>query len=136
MLSDNEKSKEITISESQGDVIGVDVDGNGNIIGKNISVVINEFSEGHGLTLIHPNYFKENTDTEEDFQNWLKGYSFSLPSIYQKKEYRREKVISEIQRKLEEKKKVLLLGKSGTSKSTLLMEIICDYFNQGYKVHV
>ncbi|HXT84693.1 MAG TPA: ATP-binding protein, partial [Verrucomicrobiae bacterium] len=35
---------------------------------------------------------------------------------------------------LEAKKRLLLLGESGTSKTTLLMEIICDYFNEGYKV--
>jgi hypothetical protein len=66
-LSNNDgEDKTITISENQGDIIGVGVSGSGHIIGKNISVVINEYSGGHGLTLIPPNYFKENTDTEED----------------------------------------------------------------------
>jgi tetratricopeptide (TPR) repeat protein len=129
-----ESKREFTVSSNQRDVIGVGVDGNGNIIGKNISIVINEFTEACALTLIPPDYFEENTDTENDFKQWLKGYSFSLPSIYQRMEYRREKVISELKMKLENKRRLLLLGESGTSKSTLLREMICDYFDEGYRV--
>lgn len=56
-------SKIPEIRADKGDVIGVGVDGSGNIIGKNISVVINH-ARGYGLTLIHPNHFKENNDTD------------------------------------------------------------------------
>ena len=35
---------------------------------------------------------------------------------------------------LEKQQRLLLLGESGTSKSTLLMEIVCYYFDKGYKV--
>ena len=95
------------IKENKGDVIGIGVDGNGNIIGKIISVVINEFSQVCGLSFIPPNYFKENTDTEENFNQWKeKGYSFSISSIYQRKEFRREKILNEIKDKLEDKKRL------------------------------
>jgi predicted ATP-dependent serine protease len=30
--------------------------------------------------------------------------------------------------------RLLIVGESGTSKSTILMEIMCDYFDKGYEV--
>ena len=134
--NDNDsKPNSIDIHSNKGDVIGVGVDGNGNIIGKNISVVINEFSQDCGLTLLAPNHFKENVDTIENFSQWReKGYAFSLESIYQRKEFRRKKLLKEIKDKLEDKKRLLLLGDSETSKTTLLMETISDYFDEGYRV--
>ncbi len=102
---------------------------------KNVDIVINELLEDCGITLLSQNHFKENTDTIENFQQWKeKGYSFSLESVYQGKEFRRGRVVNEIKSNLETKKRLLLLGESGTSKTTLLMEIICDYFNEGYTV--
>ncbi|MER5174580.1 MAG: hypothetical protein ABJB76_07270 [Candidatus Nitrosocosmicus sp.] len=118
----------IDIKNNKGDLIGVGIDGNGNIIWKNVSIVI-EFSQDCGLTLLSPNHFIENSDIKEDVEKWKKGFPFSLESIYQGKEYRREKVISKIKDKLEEKRRVLVLGMSGTSKTTLLMELMCNYFN-------
>ena len=50
------------------------------------------------------------------------------------KSYKRQNVIDEIKQKLESKNRLLILGESGTSKSILLMEIICDYFKEGYKI--
>jgi hypothetical protein len=41
----------INIKGVEGDVIGIDVDGNGNIIGKNISVVINQ-AQDYGISLL------------------------------------------------------------------------------------
>ena len=105
------------------------------IIDKNISIVINEFSQDCGLTLLSPDHFKENTDTTHNFKQWKeKDYSFSLESIHQGKEFRRNKVLSEIKHKLEENKRLLLLGEPGTSKTTLMMETICDYIDKGYRV--
>jgi tetratricopeptide (TPR) repeat protein len=124
----------IHISENQGDVIGVGIDGNGNIIGKNVSIVINEFSQDCGLTLLSQNHFKENNDITESVEKWKKGFPFSLESIYQKQEFRRERVVTEIITKLDEKKRLLILGESGTSKTTLLMEILCDCFDNGYMI--
>ena len=51
-------SKKPEIRADHGDIIGVSVEGNGNIIGKDISIVINQ-TLGYGLTLIHPNYWKK-----------------------------------------------------------------------------
>ena len=126
-------SKIPEIRADQGDVIGVGVDGSGNIIGKNISVVINQ-ARGYGLTLLSPNHFIENSNTDPNFEDWKNGFNFTPESIYFKREYRRESVLDEIRRGLEKQQRLLLLGESGTSKSTLLMEIVCYYFDKGYKV--
>ena len=131
-------SNPIEIKENTGDIIGVGIVGSNNKIIKNI-VNINKFIEETysdcGLTLIHPNYFKENTDTEENLKQWRdKGYQLSLEAIFKGEEFRREKMLNEIKDKLENKKRLLILGESGTSKTTLLKEIICDYFRKGYRV--
>ena len=123
-------SKIPEIRADKGDVIGVGVDGSGNIIGKNISVVINQ-ARGYGLTLLSPNYFKENSNTDPNFEDWKNGFNFTPESIYYKREYRRESVLDEIREGLEKQQRLLLLGESGTSKSTLLMEIVCYYFDKG-----
>jgi putative protein kinase ArgK-like GTPase of G3E family len=55
----------------------------------------------------------------------------TLPSVMKGLEYRRDDLLKEIKRKLESSEnnhRLLLLGKPGSSKSTMLMEIICDYF--------
>ncbi len=122
----------INIRDNKGDVIGVGIDGNGNIIGKNI--VIYQVKRDFNLTYLTKNYFKSHSYTDDDFNKWLKGFTLSPSSIYQKREYRREGVISEIKYKLEEKKRLLLLGESGVSKSTLLMEVMCDYLENDYRV--
>ena len=128
-------SAPIEIEDNQGDVIGVGVDGSGNIIGKNISVIINEFSQDCGLSFIPPNYFKENTNTDENFNQWLdKGYPLSLESVYQGRELKRDRILNEIRDRLEEKKRLLVLGESGTSKTILLNEVICEYFDKGFKI--
>ena len=132
MSANNDK---INVTGNQGDIIGIGIDGNGNIIGKNVSIVINELSQDCGLTLLHPNHFIENADTEENVQQWReKGYQFSLEAVYKHNEFRREKILKEIRDKLEDKKRLLILGESGTSKTTLLKEIICDYFDKNYRV--
>ena len=38
--------------------------------------------------------------TEEDTKNWKNGFEFSLPSIMQKKEFRRSDLINDIKSKL------------------------------------
>ena len=110
--------KEIPIPDVTGDIIGVGVDPTGNIIGKNIIITINE-ARSFGLFLIHPNFFKENSDTDANFEEWKNGFNFALASIYYKREYRRETVLHDIENKLESKKRLLLLGESGFSKSHL-----------------
>jgi hypothetical protein len=46
----------------------------------------------------------------------------------------RNDVLDSIKQQLESKRRLLVVGESGTSKSTLLMEILCDYVKKGYKV--
>lgn len=51
-----------------------------------------------------------------------------------KQELRREKVIENITTKLDTEGKLLMVGESGTSKNTVLMEVMCDYFDKGFKI--
>ena len=118
------------ISDAAGVIIGSNINVEGGI---NVTNVIQEI-KSYGLKLIHPNHFRDNSNTSENFEKWKKGFPLSLESIYQHKEYKRERVLQEIIEKLEEKKRLLLLGESGTSKTTLLMEIICQYFDDGYRI--
>ncbi len=126
-------SKIPEIRADKGDVIGVGVSGDGNVIIKDLSVVINQ-ARGYGLTLIRTNHFKENSDTDSNFEDWKNGFNFTPESIYFKREYRRATVLDEIIKGLEKRQRLLLLGESGTSKSTLLMEVVCYYFDKRYKV--
>ncbi len=124
-----------TISANLKDSVGVIIGSNIKVgdINVNVTNVIQEIKD-YGLKLLHPNHFIDNSDTSENVEKWKKGFPLYLESIYQHKEYKRERVLQEIREKLEEKKRLLLLGESGTSKTTILMEIICQYFNNGYRV--
>jgi hypothetical protein len=122
----------IHIKKVKGDMIGVDVNGSGNIIGKNIKIV-NKEAHGYGLSLLSHNYFKEYKSTQQDFENWKNGFSFKLESIKENQEFRRS-IVDRIKSRLQAQYHLLLVGESGTSKSTVLMEIICDYFDDGYKI--
>lgn len=51
-----------------------------------------------------------------------------------KRELRREGLIADIKSKLENQGKLLIVGQSGSSKTTILMELMCDYFHAGYEV--
>ena len=44
------------------DIIGYEVSGSGNIIGKDINIIINQ-AQSYGLTLLHPNYFIDHKST-------------------------------------------------------------------------
>jgi hypothetical protein len=67
----------INIKGVEGGVIGIDVDGNGNIFGKNISVVINQ-AQDYGIGLLSPDYFKKHTSKDRDLEDWKNGFSFNL----------------------------------------------------------
>jgi tetratricopeptide (TPR) repeat protein len=88
----------------------------------------------NGLSWLPRNYFDDHISTEGDVETWKKGFRFELPSIMDKKEFRRCELINEIKNKLEDQHHLLLAGDSGSSKSTLLMEIIIDYFVDGYEI--
>ena len=122
------------ISETnQGDNIGIGVSGNSNIIGKNINVVIEEVKRYYGLNLLPLDYFNTHKSTENDFRIGRTAFSFGLESIYEKKELRRD-VLDTVKANLEKNHRILLLGESGTSKSTILMEVMCEYFDKGYEI--
>jgi tetratricopeptide (TPR) repeat protein len=124
---------EINIDNITGDAIGVGVDGSGNIIAKNISIVVEEVQRDYGLTLLPPNYFNEYKSTEQDLEDWRNGFSFKLEAIKEKKELRRS-IVDELKIRLEREHRLLIVGESGTSKSTILMEVMCEYFDYGYKI--
>ena len=128
----NDISSSIDIQNTDGDVIGIGVSGSGNIIGKDINVVINE-AQSYGLTLLSASYFKEHKSTEQDLKDWRNGFSFKLEAIKEKRELRRS-IIDKVKIKLEREHRLLIVGESGTSKSTILMEIMCEYFDCGYKI--
>ena len=87
-----------------------------------------------GLSWLPHNYFEDHISTTEDTENWKKGFAFQLPSIMHEKEFRRCNLINDIKNRLEDKHRLLLVGESGTSKTTLLMEILTDYFAEGYEI--
>ena len=67
------------------------------------------------------------------------GFEFELPDIMAGLEFKRENLLTSIIKKLDDNKTnnagghtVLLLGKSGISKSTILKELICHYFKEQY----
>ncbi|HZD82494.1 MAG TPA: hypothetical protein VE076_06420, partial [Nitrososphaeraceae archaeon] len=122
----------IDIQNTGGDVIGIGVSGDGNIIGKDINIVINE-AQSYGLTLLSASYFKEHKSTEQDLKDWRSGFSFKLEAIKEKRELRRS-IVDKVKINLEREHRLLIVGESGTSKSTILMEIICEYFDCGYKI--
>jgi tetratricopeptide (TPR) repeat protein len=88
----------------------------------------------NGLYWLSRNYFEDNISTTEDTENWKNGFAFQLPSIMQEKEFRRNALLNEIKRRLEIRNRLLLVGESGTSKTTILMEILADYFAEGYEI--
>jgi tetratricopeptide (TPR) repeat protein len=93
------------------------------------------FYVSYGLYRLTPNYFEDYVDTKQDMEGWKDGFSFQLlSSIKENKEFRRDKIVEDIKKRLEEQHRQLIVGASGTSKSTVLMEIICDYYDEGYEI--
>lgn len=54
-------------------------------------------------------------------------------TIYKGKEGTKA-LIADIKNKLENEGRLLIVGQSGSSKTTILMELMCDYFDAGYEV--
>jgi tetratricopeptide (TPR) repeat protein/energy-coupling factor transporter ATP-binding protein EcfA2 len=95
----------------------------------------NELYHSYGLTWLPKDHFESHKSGSSDLDNWRKGFpSFGLPAIKSRRELRRESVIADIKTKLKNQKRVLIIGTSGSSKSTVLMELMCDYFDAGYEI--
>jgi tetratricopeptide (TPR) repeat protein len=92
-----------------------------------------ELYQTTGLTWFR-NYFYDDIYTAGDTENWKNGFAFRLPSIMQKKEFRRDALVNHIKGKLEDTHRLLLVGESGSSKTTILTEILTDYFGDGYEI--
>ena len=88
----------------------------------------------YGLNWLSHDYFQYHMRSGNDLDSWKEGFQFELPSIKMKRELRRENILEHIKRKLDSEGKLLIIGASGSSKSTTLMELMCDYFDAGYEV--
>jgi tetratricopeptide (TPR) repeat protein/GTPase SAR1 family protein len=99
-----------------------------------ISKLQSQIYQTNGLSWLPRNYFEDHVSTAEDTKNWKNGFAFSLSSIKQEKEFRRSALINDIKSRLESRRRLLLTGQSGTSKTTILMEILTDYFDKDYEI--
>ena len=127
-------NKPISIQNVNGNVTITIVEGNNNKTEVTIGDFIEKTNTECGLRLIYEDNFKESSNTISNFNEWLRGFSFDLKSVYHEREYRREKIIDIIKKKLDDEKRLLLLGESGMSKTIFLMEILSYYLKQGYKI--
>jgi tetratricopeptide (TPR) repeat protein len=127
-------SKPISIQNVQGNVTVTIIEGNNNKTELSIDGFTKRFAQDCGLRLIYNDYFKQDDNTSTNFNDWLNGFSFNIKSVYHEREYRRENLLKDIKIKLEEKQRLIILGESGTSKSVILMEVLCDYLKKGYKI--
>jgi tetratricopeptide (TPR) repeat protein len=90
--------------------------------------------QSYGLNWLANDYFeKHSVQEQQELGGWKEGSPFKLESIYGKLEFRRN-IVDEIEAKLKNQDSLLILGEAGTSKTTILMEIICDYFNDDYEI--
>jgi tetratricopeptide (TPR) repeat protein len=92
-----------------------------------------ELYQTYGLNWLPRDYFEVNDYIDENFESWKNGFPFELPSIKKNLEYRRN-VVDDIKQRLDSQYNLMIVGESGTSKSTILMEIVCDYFDNGYEI--
>ncbi len=111
--------KSYNFENINGNVTVTIIDGDGNQVRNSISEFQKNVQSECGLILLTREYFDIHSDTNSNFSEWLdKGRAFSLSSIFQEKEYRRKGLLTEIEEKLEKLHRLILLGESGTSKST------------------
>jgi tetratricopeptide (TPR) repeat protein len=142
ILTEISDIKNITAKESTVQLIKEILISSDNVINKKLHILRNEvdkivklrneFHQSYGLNWIPRDYF-EAKNVNKDVENWKKGFTFHLPSIKAKREFRRS-IVDDIKSKLEAQHQLLIVGKPGTSKSTILMEIICEYFDEGYEI--
>ncbi len=104
-------------------------------IRKNHEVLKNNLYQSYGLNWLPHGYFEHYKSKEEkDLEYWKNGFEFDLPAIKSNLELRRDRVVENIKERLESQNKLLILGESGTSKTTILKEILCNYFDREYLI--
>ena len=126
--------KPISIHDVNGNVTVTVVEGNNNKTELSIGSFIEKTTKDCGLQLIYEDTFKKDNNTSTNFRDWLDGFSFNIKSVYHEREFRRNDILDNIKQQLESKGRLLILGESGTSKSIILMEILCDYLQKAYKI--
>jgi tetratricopeptide (TPR) repeat protein len=104
------------------------------IITSDFDKVQKELYNSYGLIWLARDYFESHKSSSLHLDDWRRGFEFDLPSIKSRQELRREGIIRDIKTKLENEKKILIVGPSGSSKSTILMELMCDYFDASYEI--
>ncbi|MFZ0510629.1 MAG: tetratricopeptide repeat protein [Candidatus Nitrosopolaris sp.] len=127
---ENETGRIATVISNEAQVLRTAIDEQLNEVSK----LQYDLYQTNGLSWLQRNYFEDHISTIKDTENWKNGFAFRLPSIMQKKEFRRCPLINQIKNRLEDKRRLLLVGETGTSKTTILMEILTDYFVEGYEI--
>jgi tetratricopeptide (TPR) repeat protein len=125
--------KPISIQDVNGNVTVTIIEGNNNKTELSIGSFVEKVTRDCGLQLIYEDNFKNDSNTSTNFGDWLDGFSFNIKSVYHGREFRRNQLLNNIKQQLESKGRLLILGESGTSKSVILMEILCDFIKKGYK---
>jgi tetratricopeptide (TPR) repeat protein len=122
------------ITNSAGVIIGSNIHVAGGI---NVTNVIQEI-RSYGLKYLSPDYFRVNLRSSyQGFDKWKNGFPFKLQDIMHGHHFQRTDLLNDIINKLEDNNgnhALLLLGKSGTSKSIVLMDIMCHYFKNNFVV--
>ena len=126
--------KPISIHDVNGNVTVTIVEGNNNKTELSIGSFIEKITRDCGLQLIYEDKYKNDSNTSTNFKDWLDGFPINIKSVYYEREFRRNALLDNIREQLESKGRFLILGESGTSKSIILMEILCDYLKKGYKI--
>jgi tetratricopeptide (TPR) repeat protein len=104
-------------------------------IKKNHEILENNLYQSYGLNWLPYDYFEHyKSNKQQDLEDWRNGFEFKLPAIKSKLELRRDRVVENIKERLESQNKLLIVGESGTSKTTILKEILCDYFDKEYLI--
>src|SRR5690242_12282991 len=130
-INDHDNSNARSVTDSYNIRTGK-IEGAGIIVGSNnyiagdfiVNTIITE-CRNFGLNFLTPSYFLENKSSKRDFDDWKNGFPFELPSIMDGLDFERTDLLNNIINRLDDNTldhALLLVGKSGTSKSNLLKE--------------
>ncbi|GIU71488.1 MAG: hypothetical protein KatS3mg003_0967 [Candidatus Nitrosocaldaceae archaeon] len=83
--------------------------------------------EAKGLKILYKDELTKDK-AEEEFKKWQEGFELDFASIYHNYDYRRS-IVDEVKAKLEEHGRAVLIGESGTSKTTIFKRVLCEYLD-------
>jgi tetratricopeptide (TPR) repeat protein len=99
--------------------------------------ILERFSQqasSYGFELLTNKYFQDHRSQDDELEDWKSGSSFQLTGIKEGKEFERKDLLTNVSTRLEKDGSILLVGGHGTSKSTLFMQTVCRYLEEGYKI--